>query len=84
MATCSFLKSSQSLKLEDATVTNGLLLQNETVPPVTDGTLLIEQILATFVQKSSEFRLFSKKERFCCEPALNRNSERIPRSLLRG
>jgi len=65
MATCSFLKNSQRLKLEDATVTNGLLLQNETVPPVTEGTLLIEQILATFVQKSSEFRLFSKKERFC-------------------
>jgi hypothetical protein len=64
MATCSFLQSSQSLKLEDATVTNGLLLQNETVPPVADGTLLIEQTLATFLQKSSEFRLFSKKKDF--------------------
>jgi hypothetical protein len=56
MVTYSFLKNSQSLKLEDATLKNELVLQNETVPPDTDGALLIEIILTPFYQKASEFR----------------------------
>lgn len=43
MITSSFLKNFQRRKLEDATLTNGLFLQNETVSPIKDGTLLIGQ-----------------------------------------
>jgi len=43
MITSSFLKNFQRRKLEDATLKNGLFLQNETVSPIKDGTLLIVQ-----------------------------------------
>jgi hypothetical protein len=38
-------KNSHSSKLQVATLINGYFLQNETVPPIKDGPLLIGQII---------------------------------------
>jgi len=61
MITSSFLKSSQRRKLEDATLTNGLFLQNETVPLLKDGTLLISLMINLFWAESKQIIDFFKK-----------------------
>lgn len=50
--TSSFLKNFQRRRLEDATLTNGLFLQNETVSPIKDGTLFIEERITFLLAES--------------------------------
>jgi len=52
MITSSFLNNFQRRRLEDATLTNGIFLQNETVSPIKDKTLLIIQRITFLLAES--------------------------------
>jgi hypothetical protein len=54
MVASSFPKNSQGPRLEDATLTNGYFLQNETGPPIKEGPLLIADIIIHFKKKARE------------------------------
>jgi len=61
MITSSFYKNSQRYKLEVATLTNGLFLQKETVPQITQDLIDCTHNNLYLERKQAKYLLFLKK-----------------------